>query len=154
MTSAATKHRLQVLSPRAARHHSIASSHIPARPTSIKSLACCFPHKQKGATKHLRQIPQNSQSCTRTRLSMTLGPRKQHEFVAKLHVQFILHILFCRQRPLVHRHRQVFWEKFIFPVYKHAFRDWKDSSPATHSAIYPPYLKSHHDECALKSNLD
>lgn len=47
MTSAATKHRLQVLSPRAARHHSIASSHIPACPTSIKPLARCFPHKRR-----------------------------------------------------------------------------------------------------------
>lgn len=85
---------------------------------------------------------------------MALSLLKHHEFIAKLHIQFILQILFCRQRPLVHMHRQVFWEKLIFPMYKHAFRDWKNSSPDTLSPIYPPYLKSRHDECALKSNLE
>lgn len=154
MTSAATKHRLQVLSPRAARHHSIASSHIPARPTSIKPLACCFPHKP-------RTLPSTFDGFRRT-----LSPVREQRFWWRSVQENIMNLLlnftfnsfciyyFAGKDSLVHMHRQVFWEKFIFPMYKHAFRGWKDSSPATLSAIYPPYLKSRHDECALKSNLD
>lgn len=115
----------------------------------IHQISCMlFSTQAKGATKHLQRSPQNSLFCAGTMLLMTLSPIKHNEFVDKLHIQFILHILFCRQRPLVHMHRQVFWEKFIFPKYKHAFRDWKNSSPDTLSTIYPPYLKSCHNECA------
>lgn len=88
----------------------------------IYQIACMlFSTQAKGATK---QSPQNSVSCTGTTLSITLSSIKHNECVAKLHSQFILHLLFCRHSPLVHMYGH---EKFIFPVHKHAFGDWKNS---------------------------